>query len=112
MLVRSGFIGRWNNLVGETDGADNKRETKEGRADEKMKSGKTTQRREEKSNYSLCFTCHRRCERALIFYPCLQVTNGGARTYTRMYGCITKPQPSVHVQPRTCFCRHAAERSQ
>lgn len=53
--------------------------------DEKMKSGKTARGREEKSNYSLCFTCHRRSERALIFYPCLQVTTaavaGRARTH-------------------------------
>lgn len=38
------------------------RELKEGddfQTDEKMKSGKTAGRQEEKSNYSLCSTCHR-----------------------------------------------------
>lgn len=36
-----------------------KRAANDFQADEKMKSGKTAGRQEEKSNYSLCSTCHR-----------------------------------------------------
>lgn len=83
--------------------------------DEKMKSGKTARGREEKSNYSLCFTCHRRSERALIFYPCLQVTTaavaGRARTRTcslaraRMYA-----QAGESVASTAAFRSRAAPR--
>lgn len=51
-----------------------KRAANDFQGDEKMKSGKTAGRQEEKSNYSLCSTCHGGWKRALIFYPCLQVT--------------------------------------
>lgn len=51
-----------------------------------MRNRKTAGRQAEKSNYSLCSTCHRGWKRALIFYPCLQVTT--AQTTLKPHSCL------------------------